>query len=180
MYPSIEMVFNKSLSEGVVPNDRKIAHVTVIFTCKKGNVRRLGNYWPVSLTSIVCKLLEFIIRDQVMKFLNTNHLLSEDQHDFRSGRSCVTQLLEIMKIWTSMLDEGGGIHVVYLDFQKVFDSVPSAGVVLCGVKGSMVHKFWFWCTNLHLRMFWGSFFPTDYHCCWIFKLKKVTILTPNF
>ena len=60
-----------------------------------------------------------------MEFLNTNHLLSEDQHGSRAGRSCVTQLLEIMELWTSMLDEGGGggIDVVYLDFRKAFDSV---------------------------------------------------------
>ena len=59
-----------------------------------------------------------------MEFLDSNKLLSEDQHGFRSGRSCVTQLLEIMEIWTSMLEEGGGIDVVYLDFRKAFDSVP--------------------------------------------------------
>ena len=115
-------MFNKSLSEGVVPDDWKIAHVTAIF--KKGNVKSPGNHQPVSLTSTVCKLLESIIRDQVMEFLNINHLLSEDQPGFRSGRSCVTQLLEIMEIWTSMLDEGGGIEVVFLDFRKAFDSVP--------------------------------------------------------
>ena len=82
------MVFNKSLSEGVVPDDWKVAHVTAIF--KKGNVKSPGNYRPVSLTSIVCKLLESIIRDQVMEFLNTNELLSEDQNGFRSGLVCVT------------------------------------------------------------------------------------------
>ena len=53
-----------------------------------------------------------------MDFLNTNNLLSEDQHGFRAGRSCVTQLLEIMEMWTTMLDEGGGLDVVYLDFKK--------------------------------------------------------------
>ena len=118
----LTLIFNKSLSEGVVPNEWKVAHVTALF--KKGKVTSPGNYRPVSLTSVVCKLLESLIRDQIMEFLNTNHLLSEDQHGFRAGRSCVTQLLEIMELWTSMLDEGGGIDVVYLDFRKAFDSVP--------------------------------------------------------
>ncbi len=120
-YP-LSLVFNKSLSEGVVPEEWKIANVTAIF--KKGNVTSAGNYRPVSLTSIVCKLLESLIRDQVMKFLDDNNLLSNDQHGFRSGRSCVTQLLEIMETWTSLLEDGGGIDVVYLDFRKAFDSVP--------------------------------------------------------
>ena len=59
-----------------------------------------------------------------MKYLDERELLSEDQHGFRAGHSCVTQLLEIVEIWTGMLDEGGGIDVVYLDFKKAFDSVP--------------------------------------------------------
>ena len=63
-----------------------------------------------------------------MEFADERDLLSEDQHGFRSGHSCVTQLLEIVEIWSStcMLDEDGGIDVVYLhvDFRKAFDSVP--------------------------------------------------------
>ena len=35
----------------------------------------------------------------------------------------------------------------------------NSGVALCGVKGSMAHKFCFWCTNLHSWLFWGHFFP---------------------
>ena len=136
----LTLVFNKSLSEGVVPEDWKIANVTAIF--KKGSVTSPGNYRPVSLTSIICKMLESIIRDKVMEFLDGNNLLSEDQHGFRSGRSCVTQLLEIMEIWTSMLDEGGGIDVVYLDFLKAFDSVPHQRLLkkikAYGIDGSLL------------------------------------------
>ena len=118
----LALIFTKSLNEGKVPDDWKIAHVTAIF--KKGKQTSPGNYRPVSLTSIICKLLESIIRDKLMEFLDTRSLLSEDQHGFRSGRSSVTQLLEIMEVWSGMLDEGGGIDVVYLDFRKAFDSVP--------------------------------------------------------
>ena len=115
-------IFNISMKEGRVPEDWKIAHVTAIF--KKGKKTTPGNYRPVSLTSIICKLMESIIRDKLMEFIDERDLLSDDQHGFRSGRSCVTQLLEIVEIWSSMLDEGGGIDVVYLDFRKAFDSVP--------------------------------------------------------
>ena len=120
--PPLTTVFKKSVMEGAVPDDWTIAEMTAIF--KKRSVTSPGNYRPVSLTSIACKILESIIRDQVMGFLNDNHLLSEDQHGFRSGRSCVTQLLEIMELWTEMLDEGGCIDVVYYDFRKASDSVP--------------------------------------------------------
>ena len=118
----LTIIFNMSLQEGRLPSDWKIAHVTALF--KKGKHSSAGNYRPVSLTSVVCKLQESIIRDHMMKYLDDRELLSEDQHGFRAGRSCVTQLLEIVEIWTSMLDEGGAIDVVYLDFKKAFDSVP--------------------------------------------------------
>ena len=136
----LTLIFNKTLREGVIPEEWKIANVTALF--KKGNVASPGNYRPVSLTSVVCKLLESIIRDNVMDFLEENRLLSEDQHGFRSGRSCVTQLLEIMEIWTSMLDEGGGLDVVYLDFRKAFDSVPHQRLLkkirAYGIDGSLL------------------------------------------
>ena len=86
------------MKEGRVPDDWKNAHVTAIF--KKGKKTTPGNYRPVSLTSILCKLMESIIRDKLMEFVDERDLLSEDQHGFRSGRSCVTQLLEIVEIWT--------------------------------------------------------------------------------
>ena len=81
----LTLIFNKSLSEGVVPNEWKVAHVTALF--RKGKVTSPGNYHPVSLTSVVCKLLESLIRDQIMEFLNTNHLLSEDHQHGHSGQS---------------------------------------------------------------------------------------------
>ena len=105
----------------MLPKDWKVANISAIF--KKGKFTSPGNYHPVSLTSVVCKLLESIIRDHIMKYLDERELLSEDQHGFRASRSCVTQLLEIIEIWTGMLEEGGGMDVVYLDFKKAFDSV---------------------------------------------------------
>ncbi len=118
----LHIIFNKSLHEGKLPTAWKEAHVTAIF--KKGKKSVPGNYRPVSLTSIICKIMESIIRDSVMSYMNVNQMFSDDQHGFRPGRSCVTQLLEIVEVWTSMLEEGGGVDVIYLDFRKAFDSVP--------------------------------------------------------
>ena len=115
-------IFNKSLHEGKVPLAWKVAHVTAIY--KKGKATSPGNYRPVSLTSIVCKMMESILRDQIMKFMDECNLLSEHQHGFRSGRSCVTQLIAVLDEWTGMIEEEGGVDVAYLDFSKAFDSVP--------------------------------------------------------
>ena len=86
----LTILFKRSLGEGLLPRDWKDAHITPIH--KKGNKEICGNYRPVSLTSIVCKMLERIIRNQAVKHLK--QLLSSCQHGFMEGRSCVTQLLD--------------------------------------------------------------------------------------
>ena len=57
------ILFQSSLNEGVLPQDWKHAEVTAIF--KKGSKTDPGNYRPVSLTSVVCKILESFIRDTI-------------------------------------------------------------------------------------------------------------------
>ena len=136
----LSIIFNKSIEQGTVPDDWKLAHVTALF--KKGKATSPGNYRPVSLTSVVCKIMESILRDQIMQFLDDNTLLSEHQHGFRSGRSCVTQLIEVLDTWTSMIDEEGGVDVAYLDFSKAFDSVPHQRLLkklkAHGINGNML------------------------------------------
>ncbi|BHF69255.1 hypothetical protein SprV_0301229800 [Sparganum proliferum] len=65
--------------------------------------------------------MENIIKKALMPFLEQHHLLSDAQHGFRSGRSCLTNLLER---WTKARDEGNVVHAIYIDFKKAFDSVP--------------------------------------------------------
>ena len=100
----------------------KEANVSAIH--KKGNRNQPSNYRPISLTSIVCKTMEKIIRDQLIKYMEANTLFSEYQHGFRSGRSCITQLIEAIEMWTEEVDMRNSVDVIYLDFQKAFDTVP--------------------------------------------------------
>eukprot|EP00057_Strongylocentrotus_purpuratus_P009185 XP_011663659.1 PREDICTED: RNA-directed DNA polymerase from mobile element jockey-like [Strongylocentrotus purpuratus] len=118
----LAVIFNKSIQEGRVPDGWKEANVTAIY--KKGKATSPGNYRPVSLTSVICKIMESILRDHIMSFMDEKKILTDHQHGFRSGRSCATQLISVLDSWTSMLDEGGGVDVAYLDFSKAFDSVP--------------------------------------------------------
>ena len=60
-------VFNMSLHEGIVPFEWKEANIIPLF--KQGSSNKSVNYRPVSLTSVICKLLETIIRDHMMDFL---------------------------------------------------------------------------------------------------------------
>ena len=78
----------------------------------------------MSLTSISCKILESIVTDSIRNYMETNSLFTKCQHGFRNNRSCVTQLLEVLNNFSSMIENKDCIDVIYLDFSKAFDTVP--------------------------------------------------------
>jgi hypothetical protein len=118
----LQKLFIKSMSTCTVPKDWKSALVTPIF--KKGAKADPGNYRPVSLTSVPCKIMEGVIKEELMKHLITNRLISDSQHGFIAGRSCTTNLLTFQEEITKLTDEGIPVNVFYLDFAKAFDKVP--------------------------------------------------------
>ena len=69
---------------------RKLLSKLVLF--KKGSRNKPENYRPVSLTSVVCKLLETLIRDHMVEFLVKHKLINTSQHVFLKARSCLTNL----------------------------------------------------------------------------------------
>ena len=116
----VEM-FNHSLEACFLPVAWKAATVVPIF--KGGDKTQPSSYRPVSLTSIVVKLLERIIRNRICEFLQAQGFFNSSQHGFLKGRSCLTNLLAFFDRVTQLLDEGKAVDVCYLDFQKAFDSV---------------------------------------------------------
>ena len=118
----IPQLFTKSLQSGTLPKQWKEANVTCIF--KKGDKSSPGNYRPVSLTSVLCKSLEKIVREAIMKHLNKNNLLSDCQYGFRQNRGCILQLLKVVDEWSKDIDMNKQVDCKYLDFKKAFDTVP--------------------------------------------------------
>ena len=88
------------------------------------------NYRAVSLTSVICKLLETIIRDHMMDFLIKHKIINPSQHGFLKARSCLTNLLCFLEDITKWVDDGSPVDVIYLDFQKAFDKVPHQRQIL--------------------------------------------------
>ena len=119
------------------------ANVSPIF--KKGNILHLpGNYRPVSLTSVSCKILEHIICRHLLNHLEKNNILTNLNHGFKSGFSCETQLLTTTQDFFQNLDNNIQTDVIILDFSKAFDTVPHNELLHkldnYGIKGP-IHKW---------------------------------------
>jgi len=118
----LSILYKASLESGVVPQAWKDAQISAMH--KKGSRSDPANYRSISLTPIAVKVLEGIVRDSLVDHLSANNLLTKNQHGFTKGRSTTTNLLAALDDWTRCHDAGGTTHVIYLDFQKAFSSVP--------------------------------------------------------
>ena len=92
-----------SLEERILPSEWKEANITPLF--KEGSRNNPENYRPVSLTSVVCKLLETLIRDHMVEFLVKHKLINTFQHGFLKARSCLTNLLCLLEEITKWVDD---------------------------------------------------------------------------
>ena len=118
----LSIIFTRSYEESCLTIAWKEAHITPIH--KKGNKVVTGNYRPVSLTSVIGKMMESIVRDRLVKHMMEHNLFCDPQHGFVPGRSCMTQLITTLELWSEILDSGAPIDAIYLDFRKAFDTVP--------------------------------------------------------
>ncbi len=119
---ALKTIFNFSLRQGCVLVDWDTANVTPLF--KKGDRITPGNYRPISLTSVVGKMLESIISDKIVRHPERNSLIKDSQHGFRNKRSCLSNLLTFYNNLFLVHDITRSINAVYLDFQKAFDKSP--------------------------------------------------------
>ncbi len=150
----LTLLFNTSLQSGSLPDDWKLANVTPIF--KKGSKSLPCNYRPISLTSIVCKMLETLIRDKLVNHLEKNKLINNTQHGFRYKRSCLTNLLDFFYDIFNQYDENKAVDIIYLDFQKAFDKVPHKRLLTKlkshGIQGVILKWIGNWLTNRKQRV----------------------------
>ena len=120
-YP-IFCIWKESFESGSIPAFLKSQTIVPVF--KKGSKLHPKNYRPIALTSNIIKIFERVIRSQLVHYLETNQLISKNQHGFRKGYSCISELLiHYDDILSNMIHENADTDVIYLDFAKAFDKV---------------------------------------------------------
>ena len=122
MDPILDII-KSSIESGQVPREWKRANIVPIY--KNGCKMEPLNYRPVSLTSILCKICEEVIKERWVAHLEEENVFHEGQFGFRKGKSCVSNLLCFYSRVIDIIQEREGwADCVYLDLKKAFDKVP--------------------------------------------------------
>ena len=112
---------NLSFSQGVFPNDLKVALVSPLYKAK--DPMTFSNYRPISLLPLFSKILEKLMYNRLLSFLNKCKIINKNQFGFRNNRSTYMALLIMLENVRNALDNGECAIGVFLDFQKAFDTV---------------------------------------------------------
>ena len=119
--PVLSYIFNTSISEGLFPNNWKIAIVAPIY--KEGPTENTSTYRPTSVLPVVSRLFEKTIFDQLNAYFEHNKLLFSQQSGFRALYSVLTCLLKSSDDWYQHFDKGFLSSVIFIDLKKAFDTV---------------------------------------------------------
>ena len=139
----LSRVFQLSLDSSSLPRDWITANVVPVH--KKGDEHLPSNYCPISLTSIVVKVMERIIHCQFSTALESNNLINQSQHGFCNKHSTITLLSSTFDDWAACLERCNSVHSLLLDLAKAFDSVPHQQLLLqlesLGIHGNLLSWF---------------------------------------
>ena len=117
----LSKIANFSFEQGVFPDDSKIAVVSPVYKAK--DPMYFDNYRPISLLSGFSKILERVMYNRLLKFIDKNNLLNEFQFGFRNNHSTFMALIILMENLVTALDSGNCAIGLFLDFQKAFDTI---------------------------------------------------------
>ena len=109
---------------------------------KKGSKIDRRNYRPISLTSVICIILEKIIKADILSYLIRNQLITKAQFGFVPNKFCTTNLLESLDTITKTLSDKNVMDIVFLDFAKAFDKVKHQYLIIklanYGIEGNLL------------------------------------------
>ena len=118
---SLTLIFNRCIREGCFPSALKLAKVIPIH--KGDSVLTVSNYRPISLLPIFSKIIERLIYNQFIDYIEQNKILSELQFGFQRNKSTEHAISAIFTNITNALAKKHSSYCIFLDFAKAFDTV---------------------------------------------------------
>ena len=136
----LTFIINTSIATGVFPHAWKKAHVIPLF--KKGDFNDVNNFRPISILPVLSKILEKIVCNQLLRYLEDNNCLSNSQHGFRPRLSTESALTVITDAIYNNIDNKKISLLTLCDLSKAFDSV-SHDILLRKCSNLNIDCFWF-------------------------------------
>ena len=121
--PSVTNLFNASIRCCRLPSSWSVIS-SVVPIPKVPKATSTSDYRPISLLSILSKVLERHFYLLIREHLTTSHSVSNCQWGFQPNKSTISALLHTSHQWLQHLERGEEIGAVFFDFRKAFDSVP--------------------------------------------------------
>ena len=142
-------LYNLSLRTATVPDEWKRSNITPVH--KSGPQNNRSNFRPISVVSIVAKILEKFVAAQLETYFETNQLLSPYQGAYRNGRSTEQILLFVTDLIVHALDNHKVVCSAFLDLRKAFDSLDHVLLLQrlnsMGIHGTEIAWFTDYLTN---------------------------------
>ncbi|XP_054259331.1 uncharacterized protein LOC128984072 [Macrosteles quadrilineatus] len=120
-------VVNLCLRSGCFPDALKTARAIPVF--KKGDPSLLSNYRPIAILPALSKVIESVMKIQLIKYFESNHLLADAQHGFRKGRSTTTALSSLVEQIADAFEAKDSVLLNMCDLSKAFDVVSHKIIV---------------------------------------------------
>ena len=151
-YP-LKLFWSKSFNSGCVPFLYKLQQVIPIH--KKRSKTDEKNFRPISLTSHIIKIFERVLRDKLAEYFERNKLINLNQHGFRKGRSCLTQLVSHITDIQNNLVQNKEVDTIFIDYAKAFDKIDHHILINKLSKYGLPHKYikWIKCFLSNRRQF---------------------------
>jgi len=133
-------LFELSFARGTFPSQWKVASVIPVH--KRDSKSNPSMYRPISLLSIISKVMEAIVQNQLQNYLLGSHLISKRQFGFRPHHSTADVLTILTQKWSNSLDKGNEVRAIALDIKGAFDKVWHNGLcvklVAKGISGKLL------------------------------------------
>ena len=115
------MVINQSLERGCFMESWKESLIIPI--PKVNGAANAEDFRPVNMLHVLEKVLETVVKEQLVQFLNRNELLIREQSGYRQGHSCETALNLVLARWKVLMDKKESIVAVFLDLKRAFETI---------------------------------------------------------
>ena len=150
----LEIIFNKSLNEGVFPELMKLADISPLFKSKLDN--EANNYRPISLLMTISKVLEKIMYQRTYGFMESTGQIYNSQYGFRSQHSCESAVAELTSEIIKGQQNGMYTLALFLDLSKAFDTLEHKVLLdkmyRYGIRGNSLNWFKSYLENRKIRV----------------------------